>query len=63
MTNEFDYSKPFISAHKKIYCIDVFTKAHLFNLKYYFYVQHFESDDLGRAWSDNHSVAEIFNLK
>lgn len=49
MTNEFDYSKPFISANKKIYCTDVFTKAHLYKLPYYFYVQRFESSDLGKA--------------
>lgn len=63
MTNEFDYSKPFISANKKIYCTDVFTKAHLYKLPYYFYVQRFESSDLGKAWTIEHSVAEIFNLK
>lgn len=63
MTQEFDYSKPFISRNKKIYCIDVFTKAHKYNLKYFFYVQKFEADTSGRTWNENNTVAEIFNFK
>lgn len=45
MCDNFDYSKPYISPLGNIRCIDVFTKCHLLNLKYYFYVDKFISEN------------------
>lgn len=53
MVKEFDYSKPYISKHEKIYCIDVFTKCFKLDLPYYFCILKFNSNTLGKLFDED----------
>lgn len=59
MVQEFDYSKPFISANDKIYCIDVFTKCFRYNLPYYLCILQFNSNTLGKLYDEQGYETEL----